>query len=247
MKAFKLALTAILVFGVGAVTWGQQATTTTTQPKINAGEPNPAEIGVDSAQQNLQEVSVSKFEDVGFWKSAMSRDEGIVTLRRLPGGPLDKKPIPGEQAAGIQEPDKYVLGMKVQYYRRGLNTFALLPVRPLPIEGITKTISVWVVGRNVRNTLSIIISDYFGNTVVLQMGELNFSGWKQLVVAVPPTIVQTDYHYKDRRGIKVIGFEIKCDPLEDYGSYYIYFDDLRAVTDLFAEQARDPDDMVDTW
>ncbi|MDR2259242.1 MAG: flagellar filament protein FlaA, partial [Treponema sp.] len=29
--------------------------------------------------------------------------------------------------------------------------------------------------------------------------------------------------------------------------YYIYFDDLRAVTDLFAEDNRDADDMSDAW
>jgi hypothetical protein len=35
--------------------------------------------------------------------------------------------------------------------------------------------------------------------------------------------------------------------METYGSYYIYFDDLRAVTDLFAENNRDVDDMADAW
>jgi hypothetical protein len=35
--------------------------------------------------------------------------------------------------------------------------------------------------------------------------------------------------------------------MEAFGSYYIYFDDLRAVTDLFAENNRDADDMTDGW
>jgi hypothetical protein len=48
-------------------------------------------------------------------------------------------------------------------------------------------------------------------------------------------------------GLKVIGFKIETDLLESFGSYYIYFDDMRAVTDLFAEDARDEDDMVDGW
>jgi hypothetical protein len=48
-------------------------------------------------------------------------------------------------------------------------------------------------------------------------------------------------------GIRVTGFRINCDPMEAQGSYYIYFDDLRAVTDLFAENDRDPDDMNDAW
>jgi hypothetical protein len=35
--------------------------------------------------------------------------------------------------------------------------------------------------------------------------------------------------------------------MEAYGSYYIYFDDLRAVTDLFAEDIKDADDPSDMW
>jgi hypothetical protein len=35
--------------------------------------------------------------------------------------------------------------------------------------------------------------------------------------------------------------------MEAFGSYYIYLDDVRAITDLYAEESRDPDDMVDSW
>jgi hypothetical protein len=73
-------------------------------------------------------------------------------------------------------------------------------------------------------------------------------------VAIPPQsfdgvngVVQRSYHYNNQMGIKITGFRIDCDPLEAFGSYYIYFDDLRAVTDLFAENDRDPDDMSDGW
>ena len=48
-------------------------------------------------------------------------------------------------------------------------------------------------------------------------------------------------------GIMIEGFNIQCEIDETYGTYYIYFDDLRAVTDLFAEENRDIDDMNDSW
>jgi hypothetical protein len=73
-------------------------------------------------------------------------------------------------------------------------------------------------------------------------------------VAVPPDagdgrngVVQRNYHYNNQMGIKVTGFRIDCDPAEAQGTYYVYFDDLRAVTDLFAEYNRDEDDMPDGW
>lgn len=213
----------------------------------DAGEPNPAEIGVDTAQQKLKEVSISKFEDAGFWSASMSKDEGLVTLRRLAGSPIDKEPLEAETEAGITEDDSNVLGIKVEYFKRGNSQFTLTPVRPMPVEGICKTVSVWVVGRNSPHVLKMLLSDHFGNRAEVTMGKLNFTGWKKLTVAIPTSIVQRDYHYNNKMGIKIEGFTIDCDPKEAYGSYYIYFDDLRATTDLFAEEHRDIDDMQDNW
>jgi hypothetical protein len=204
-------------------------------------------LGKDQAQQELVEVSVSKFEDVAFWGSSMMLDEGIAAIRRFEGKPMDKEPIPGEQSSDIQETDRYVLGAKVVFFRRGESSVSVFPVRPIPIEGITKTISVWVVGRNFNHTLKVIVADYFNQPREITMGKLNFMGWKKLTAAIPPRIVQDEYHFTSDRGLKLIGLRIDFDLMESYGTYYVYFDGLRAVTDLFAETYRDPDDMTDGW
>ncbi len=211
------------------------------------GDPDPNNIGVDKAQQSLKEISVVKFEDPAFFYTAMPRDQGFVLTRRLVGSPIDKEPIADEEAIGLEEDDKYVLGVKVHYEKRGVNSFAVMPVKPLPIAGITKTMSVWVAGRNNNHMLSMMILDYFGNPMELTIGKLNFSGWKKLTVAVPPSITQKDYHYTNINGIKFAGFRVDCDPEDTFGTYYVYFDDLRAVSDLFTEESRDVDDMADGW
>jgi hypothetical protein len=216
------------------------------------GAPNAERIGVDAAQQQLKEISVDKFEHDGYWRSSMSTDEGYTTTRLFSGAPQNKEPL--EEEEGLNIPDRYVLGTKVDFLRRGYSSFTITPTRPIPIEGITKTISLWVVGRNYNHELKILLQDYFGRPFELYVGKLNFQGWKKLTVAVPPQaadgingIVQRNYHYNNQLGIKITGFRVDCDPMETYGSYYIYFDDLRAVTDLFAENNRDVDDMADAW
>lgn len=214
------------------------------------GTPDPESIGIDTAQQKLKEVSIDKFENAGFWLSTMSADDGYTTTRLFEGSPAGKVPVAEEKDLNL--PDKYVLGTRVDFLRRGYASFKLYPLRPIPIEGITKTVSVWAVGRNFNHVLKILVQDFFGNEFELYMGKLNFQGWKKLTVAIPPQsadgksgIIQRNYHYNNHMGIKIIGFKVECDPLEAFGSYYIYLDDLRAVTDLFAEESRDPDDMVD--
>ena len=239
----RIVIVLVILLFAGVSVFGQSKSTLSE----STGGANAAEIGVDTAQQKLKEVSISKFEDAGFWTVEMNQDMGIPTLRRLSGGPLDKKPIPNEEKLGLSGNDKFVLGVKVQFYRRGNVSFFIRPERPLPVEGIAKTLSVWVVGRNTPHVLKVLVSDQFGNKAEITMGKLNFTGWKKMVVAVPTTIKQRDYHYMNKQGIKIEGFEIDCDPAEAYGSYFIYLDDLRVVTDLFSEETRDVDDMMDNW
>ncbi|MDR1466515.1 MAG: flagellar filament outer layer protein FlaA, partial [Treponema sp.] len=201
----------------------------------------------DTAQQSLKEVSVDKFEHEGFWTSQISSDQGIAFARLFEGGPADKQPIAEEQDLDPPPPDKYVLGTRVDFYHRGPASFKVLAEHPIPVEGITKSLSVWVAGRNFNHTLKIIVQDYFGKQHKLTLGGLNFQGWKQLSVAVPAQgddravggIPQQDYHFANEVGIKIVGFEVACAPEETIGSYYLYLDDLRATTDMFLQENRD--------
>lgn len=215
------------------------------------GEVDASKVGIESAQQHLQDITVEKFEDAGFWRMSMPLDQGSIVVRRLTGTPFGKQTLDAERLAvedelGIPE-GNYVLGVRVDFFRRGMNYFYVYPIKPIAIEGISKTISLWVIGRNYNHVLKLIVLDFFGQVRELTLGKLNHTGWKKMTVAVPPNIVQTDYHYTDRNGIKVIGLKIECDLVESHGQYYVYFDDMSAVTDLFLESTRDEDDMADIW
>ncbi|MDR0511570.1 MAG: flagellar filament outer layer protein FlaA [Treponema sp.] len=236
----KRLLILVLVFSVAGLAFAQEI-----------GEVDPWRLGVDTAQQFLQEVSVDRFEREGFWRATMSPDTGFVTTRLFRGRPLGIQPIPAEE--GLNIPNDYVLGARVDFIRRGFTHFTFYAQRPIPIEGITKTVSVWVVGRNANHELYLLIEDMFGRHFELFMGRLNFQGWRRLTVAIPPQldegrgIVQRSAHHHLDAGISIRGFRVHANPWEAFGQYYIYFDDLRAVTDLFAEHHRDPDDMMDGW
>jgi hypothetical protein len=224
--------------------------------QAEVGTPDATKIGIDTAQQRKKEVSVEKFENAGFWLSRISTDDGVTTTRQFIGGPAAKEQLKDEKDIGLdpKEADKFVIGTRVDYFRRGYHTVEIYPQKPIPVQGICKTVSVWVVGRNYNHTLKLVIQDFFGTKFELYVGKLNFQGWKKLTVAIPPQgddgksgIVQRNYHYNNVMGIKILGFKIETDPMESYGSYYIYFDDLRVETDLFAEDNRDADDMPDNW
>lgn len=240
MKKYILTIAAVLL--VGAVAFAQNK---------SLAEPNPNDVGTGSAASALREVSIEKFERDGAWNVHISPDAGLASVRLFEGSPAAKEPL--EEDKDKQDLDTHVLGVKVQFFRRGINSIYITAVRPLAVEGTTKTISVWVAGRNQDHDIFVLVQDYFGHNYELYLGNLGFSGWKQMTLAVPPSpdgehgIVQSSAYYGDRPGLRILGFRIDCNPMLARGTYFIYFDDLRVVTDLFELQNRDEDDMPDNW
>ena len=214
-------------------------------------EPNPETIGNESAMQALHEISLDKFEREGSWNVHISPDYGVITSRLFEGNPAMKDPLKEDE--GKENEDTQVLGVKVEFFKRGINSFYITSQRPIPIEGVTKTVSVWVCGRNMGHELYLLVEDYFGRNYELYMGSLGFSGWKKLTAVVPPSpdgehgIVQHSAYYGDKPGLRIIGFRVDCDPMLSRGAYYMYLDDLRCVTDLYDMQNHDEDDMADNW
>lgn len=253
MKKFiAIFLVATMVVGFGFAQNEGDAAAEQEFATIDAAD--PTRVGITSAEVRLKEVSVDKFETEGTWQVAMSSDEGFIEGRLFDGAPMNKQPI--EDEADMDIPDTKVYGAKISFYHRGMNSFTVTAAKPLPVEGITKTVSVWVIGRSLPHELSLIVEDYFGQQFEIYVGKLNHAGWKLMTVAIPPQgvqayagsgIVQRNTHYGKNIGLKIVGFKINCDLDESYGRYYIYFDDLRAVTDLYEIDMRDPDDMDDNW
>lgn len=216
-------------------------------------DPDPK--NVTSANSQLVEVRLSGFEDASFWDVSMPIDQGVIVKQSKPGAPQEIKDPnhpntikKRDTAYAIPEyPIEKVLGVKVQYIARGYNWFAIRPAKPVVIEGICQQISVFVAGRNYKHMLKIMIMDYFGEERILVVDKLNFIGWRELIVAIPENIKQSDYHFVHRQGIKFNGFIVECDPMETFGIYYMYFDELRAYTDIFNEKTKDTNDMVDDW
>ena len=236
----KKIISAVIALAVAGFAFGQTS---------SLSEPDPTVIGADSAKQALRQISVDRFEVEGSWNAHISPDYGIISSRLFNGSPMMKEPLKGEEEAE----DSKVLGVKVEFFHRGINSFYITSTRPIPIEGVTKTISLWVAGRNMDHDMYVLIQDYFGNNFELYLGNLGFSGWKKLTVAVPPTpdgehgIIQQSAYNGVKPGIRILGFRVDCNPMLAKGQYYLYLDDLRVVTDLYDIENRDEDDINDDW
>ena len=124
-----------LIFAVAGVLFAQSLT-----------DPNPETVGADSAMLSLREISVDKFEREGSWYVHISPDDGTIAARLFEGSPSMKEPLKEDE--GKEDEDTLVLGVRVDFFRRGLDSFTIMAGRPYPVEGTVKTVSVWACGRN---------------------------------------------------------------------------------------------------
>ncbi|MGA2141584.1 MAG: flagellar filament outer layer protein FlaA [Brevinematales bacterium] len=222
--------------GTGGNPQNNNLNRTTEMPIINTNA--GTEANKTTATELVQTLLIEDFEEAGEWSAFMPRDFGIATAMRREGGPKDL----------VSDKNKYVLGIKVEFMKRDWSWVSIIPARPIKIKGITKTVSIWVVGRNFKHTLFLVLKDYLENTKFLRADKMIWVGWKQVNINIPDTIDQENYKVSEERGITFIGFRIEFDPDDQLGRpFYTYFDYMTADTDLFSEKNQNPDDMIDNW
>ncbi len=130
------------------------------------------------------------------------------------------------------------LGVYAKFDRKGYNYFELYPVNkdgasaPYSLPGITKMIDLWVWGSNYRTTLEIHVRDYRGIPYVHDAGSLNFQGWKNLRIAVPAAIPQTQTYLPTYKGLELTKIVVRTEPTERVDGIYVYFTQLKTLTDM---------------
>jgi len=144
-------------------------------------------------------------------------------------------------------------GLHGRFDRRGYNWIDLYPVsaddedeKPaeIPIPGRVQSIDCWVWGANFRFYIDIFLRDYRGVVHSIKLGDLDYIGWKNLRANVPTTIVQGRRTLPAHQGLRFVKFRIWTLPVERVDDFYIYFKQLKVLTDMF-DPLFDGNDLAD--
>jgi predicted RNA-binding protein len=115
---------------------------------------------------------------------------------------------------------------------------------PLLFEGRVKALSTWVWGSNYNYYFEVHLEDHRSVVHVLPMGELTFSGWKNLTIDIPPSIPQAEKYIPKLKRLKLLKFMVWTRPNERVSGFYIYLDQIKTLSDFF-ETRYDGDDLED--
>ena len=189
----KRVIAVLMVLATFGMVFAQQGTSSLT-------DPDPTIIGADSAKQALREVSVDLFEREGSWNARISSDNGVISSRLFDGSPASKEPMAENE--GVT--DERVLGVKVEFFRRGVNSFYVTAARPIPIEGITKTVSLFPIAYCIRFFPSLVyrlpFSDLYAllsastSTLVRRVHQAN----TPLPILVTPSPITTPIRFSQK-------------------------------------------------
>lgn len=144
-----------------------------------------------------------------------------------------------------EDPEKAkFLGLEVKFNRKGDNWVDIIPTKDgkngkeayeIPFKGNIHRLDMWVWGAGYYYDLEILVRDCEGRVHTLSMGLVNFKGWQNMHVSVPSNIPQSSKYLGNKNRLSFVAFRIRTRPSERVDEFKIFFDQFKALTDVFMD------------
>lgn len=185
----------------------------------------------------------SKFSEQGFPKSKLVEacPEALVRV-------LNKK-----------REELKCLGVQGSFIRKGYNYIEMIPAKeaadengntklvpkPIAIPGRATALDLWVWGSRYDYYLECHLQDFRGIVYTLDLGDLTYTGWKNLRVEIPSYIPQARLHVPFYEGLVLTKLVLWTRPKEKVDKFYLYIDHMKVITDIF-ESPFDGEGLADS-
>jgi len=154
------------------------------------------------------------------------------------------------------------LAMWITFNRPGYNKVELYPLAKdqdggwfrehVPFVGKIQRVDMWIWGANFDYNVDMVLVDFRGAEHRLPVGNIKHIGWKNFVINIPRNIPQSIDYIPSLKTLSLEKFIIWTQPTETVKGAYIYFDQIKYVTDVFSEmydgyQLGNPEHIKRVW
>ena len=141
-------------------------------------------------------------------------------------------------------------GIRGRFNRQAYNWIDIYPVdendtpAEIVIPGRVRSMDMWVWGANLRMYIEVYLRDYQGVIHTLRLGDVSYTGWRNLRLNIPGNIPQSKRVLPAYAGLSFVKFRIWTQPVERVDNIFIYFKQLKILTDTY-EALFDGNDLAD--
>ena len=169
-------------------------------------------LGTGFKMEDIRSIVLDGFENNdNNWRVSGSR----FTVEEFPKVKMGVEGAPiALSGAYAEEENKYVMGVRGSFTRKGFNRIWIYPEKEIVVPGAAKKFDVWVWGANYYYYLEIHIRDYRGIVHKLPLGSLHFIGWRNLSVEVPKQIPQFIRYLPWRSRSLLFGLQYGLSPMK---------------------------------
>ena len=150
------------------------------------------------------------------------------------------------------------LGIHGKFDRRGYNWIDLYPVNgdgepfEIPMPGRIRHVELWVWGSNLDYNVEAYVRDFQGAVHMIKLGNLAYTGWKNLRANIPGYINQSKRVLPALAQLHFVKFRIWTTPAEKVDNFYIYVKQFKVLSDTFespfdGDELADPDLLPKLW
>jgi hypothetical protein len=222
-----------------------------------AGTPATANPNVQTNPgiANLLLVTIEDFEEAEDWVARATSPLGETkSSKMVQRGDIraaddeNTRPPDGEAYSAINNPENpnHILGVKTWFEHRGYDRVEIKAPHEYVIRGKARQFSVWVLGRKFRHNISMKVRDYRGKLHILDLGRLDFFGWRKLSVTVPGWLPQSTRYSLLDKNLHFVSLFVTSDTHEVPGTFYFYVDGLKALVDR-SELNYPGSEIKDNW
>jgi len=192
--------------------------------------------GQSNQQVKIEDILLNDFENAEDWRALSTSPLGDTKIKKvIQLGPIqdvyNPKELTQEEKDRFVEGKNHVLGVKTYYVDRGFDRVVVKPPHEYVISGIGRQLSVWVLGRQFKHTLYVVLRDYRGTIHKLRLGRLDFFGWRKMTVTIPGWLPQSTRYAMLDKNLHFVSLFAASDSKEVGGTFYFYVDDLRIKVD----------------
>jgi hypothetical protein len=111
-----------------------------------------------------------------------------------------------------------------------------IPGNEITLPGETRRLDLWVWGSNYDYYLDVHLRDYRGVVHALRLGDIDYTGWRNLSVNIPTYIPQTGGYITGGgflKELKLVKLVLWTRPHERVNDFYVYFDHIKSLSDMF--------------